>query len=145
MFRQPAIVPTDENGNFRRIDKIAASISSTSGRSPECCVWISAFRSNLDVGRVSAYRIVAALAHCPHNRLGHRVESGRPSISDPASELSRVKPRRRDEKRVFDTVWSTGIPGPGTMGIFDRLCQFPVLATVRKTDKISHSKVRDIH
>jgi hypothetical protein len=27
----------------------------------------------------------------------------------------------------------------------DRLCQFPVLATVRETDKINHSKLRDIN
>jgi hypothetical protein len=87
--------------------------------------------------------MVAALADCPHNRLSHQVENGRPPISDPASELRRAKPHRRNEKRVLDTMWSTGIPGPGTIGIFDLLCQFPVLATVMKTDKTNHSKLRD--
>jgi hypothetical protein len=90
-------------------------------------------------GRVNAHSVVAALAHCPLNRLRHRAESGRSPISDPASELRRVKPRRRDEKRVLDTVWSTGIPGPGTIGIFDCCYQFPVLATVMKTDRQNKS------
>jgi hypothetical protein len=56
-----------------------------------------------------------------HHRLGHRAESGRLPISDSASELRRMKPRRRDEKSVLDNMWGTAIPGSGTIGIFDRL------------------------
>jgi hypothetical protein len=121
------------------------SITSHSGRTAQRTRDGRPSASNLDVGRVNAHRMVAALAHCPHNRLHHRAESGRPPIPDPASELRRVKPRRRNEKRILDTMWSTEIPGPGTIGIFDSLCQFPVLATVTKTDKINHSKLRDIN
>jgi hypothetical protein len=111
------------------------SITSHSGRMTQHTQDGRPWASNLDVERVNAHRMVAALAYCPHNLLGHRAESSRPPIPDPVSELRRVKPRRMDEKPVLDTVWSTGIPGPGTIGIFDRLCQSPVLATVRKTDR----------
>jgi hypothetical protein len=133
----------NENGIARhtRIGSITSHLGRTAQRTRDGRPWAS----NLDVGRVKAHRMVAALAHCPHNRLRHRAESGRSPISDPASELLPVKPRRRDEKRVLDTMWSTGIPGPGTMGSFDRLCQFQVLVTVRKTDKINHSKLRDVN
>jgi hypothetical protein len=60
--------------------------------------------SNLDVRRVNAHLMVAPFAHYPHNRLRYQAESGRPPISDPASELRRVRPRRRDEKCARDTT-----------------------------------------
>jgi hypothetical protein len=140
----------NENGiaHHARIRSITSHLGKTVQRTRDDCPWAS----NLDVGRVNAHRMVASLARYPHNCLHHRAEGGRSPISDPASELRRVKPRRRDEKRVLDTIWSTKIPGPGVIEIFDHLCRFPVLGTVRKADRqdrqtntINHSTLRDIN
>jgi hypothetical protein len=96
----------NENGiaHQKRIGSTTSHLGKTVQRTRDDRPWAS----NLDVGRVNAHRMVAPLARCPHNRLRHRAESGRPPISDPASEFRRVKPRRMDEKRVLDTMWSTG-------------------------------------